>query len=175
MHPDIYLAQQGRRRKTILGDGNCFFRAVSFVVHGSEDKHGEVRQNIMAFVAHNQERFQQYVMQGNIEEHIITMRREGAWATQVETYGAASFYQIPLYICSPHPATKQYRWLAITPLDRAHLQFEDSSRPQMQSNITHVELCHTYGDHFDCVLGDKTLFPTSPPQLYHTSSSINIT
>ena len=75
MHPDLYLAQQGRRRKPILGDRNCFFKVVSFVVHGSEDKHGEFRQSILAFVECNEERFQQYVMQGNFEEHIDTMRR----------------------------------------------------------------------------------------------------
>ena len=34
---DAYLAQQGRKRKLILGDGNYFFTAVSRAVHGAQD------------------------------------------------------------------------------------------------------------------------------------------
>ena len=77
--PDVYLAQQGRKRKPILGDGNCFFRAILFVMNGSEDKHGELRQSILAFVEHNHERFRPYVMQGSFEVHVIRMRHEGVW------------------------------------------------------------------------------------------------
>ena len=40
--------------------------------------------------------------------------------------------------------------------------------------ITHIELCHTTGDHFDCVLTLNDTPSTSHPQLDDSSSYINI-
>ena len=79
----MYLAQQGRKRKLIpgkgrkrkliLGNGNCFFRTVSFVLHGTEDNHPKIRENLVSFVESNRLIFEKFVMIGTFEEHIIMM------------------------------------------------------------------------------------------------------
>ena len=169
----MYLAQQGRKRKLTLGDGNCFFRAVSLVVHDTQDNHLKIRENLVTFVELNRHMFQKFVMTGTFEEHTITMRRQGAWGTQVELCAAASYYQLPFYVCSPHPADKQYRWLLFKSLNRAQLSFQGNSIPKTPG-ISHFELCHTSGNHFDCVVDKDNQIPNFPPQLQNMSSSISL-
>lgn len=167
---DAYLAQQGRKRKLIIGDGNCFFRAVSWVIHGTQDNHQMIRQSLVTFVQANRHVFEAFVMKGTFEQHVSTMQREGAWGTQVEMCAAACYFQVPFYLCSPHPASKTYRWLLFESLDRARFHSEVNG-DQQTPRVKHVELCHTGGDHFDCVLNKDNLIPTSPPQLDNISSS----
>ena len=95
--------RQGRKRKVILGDGNCLFRAVAHIMYGTEDKHATVRQILVRFIWHNRPVFQKYITNGTFEQHAEIVTREGAWGTQVELYVTASYYRLPVYIFSPHP------------------------------------------------------------------------
>ena len=70
---DVYLAQQGRKQNLILGDGNCFFRAVLCVVHGTQDNHPVVCENLVSFVEANKHVFEKFVMKGTFEHHVSTM------------------------------------------------------------------------------------------------------
>ena len=143
-------------------------------MHQTQERHRDVRRSIVEFLERNQERFEQFLLNGTFAEHITQMRREGVWATQVELYGAASFYQVPMYICSPDPGTQKYRWLLHKPLEQSNLLFEGDSLTQMQRKITHAELCHANADHFDCILDNQNHFPTSPPLLNNTCVFIDI-
>ena len=159
----------------ILGDGNCLFRAVAHIIYGTEDSHATVRQILVTFLCNNRPVLLKYIASGSFEEHVQTVSREGAWGTQVELYATASFYQLPVYIFSPHPQTNNYRWLLFEPEQRTHLCYAENCAPPQTNSITsHIELCHTAGDHFDCVLTLNNALPTSPPQLDHISSYINI-
>ena len=100
---DLYLWSQGRKRKVILGDGNCLFRAVAHIVYGTQESHATVRRILVTFVSKNRPVLVKYVTNGSFEEHMRAVAREGAWGTQVELYAAASLYQLPVYIFSPHP------------------------------------------------------------------------
>ena len=79
------------------------------------------------------------------------------------------------YLCIFSHRTHNYRWLLIEPEQHTNLCYAENCAPSPKTNsFTHIELCHTGGDHFDCVL---TSLPTSPPQLLnldHTSSYIHI-
>lgn len=128
-----------------------------------------IRENLVSFVEANRQVFEKFVMKGTFEHHVSTMRREGAWGTQVELCAAASYYQVPFYLCSPHPASKKYRWLLFKSLDRVCFNSEVNRNPQTP-RVKHVELCHTSGDHFDCIVNKDNVIPTSPPQLDDISS-----
>ena len=172
---DLHLLREGRKRKVILGDGNCLFRALAHVAYGSENHHGIMRQILVAFLCKNRPVLLKYITTATFEEHIAAIIRQGAWGTQVELYAAASFYQLPLYLFSPHPKTNNYRWLLFEPEQRSQLLYgENCAPPQTNSTMTHIELCHTTGDHFDCVLTLNNELPNSHPQLDNTSSYINI-
>ena len=173
MNPDEFLAKQGRKRKVILGDGNCLFRPVSYLVHGSQDDHQKLREALVTTVEMNRNCFEKYIMEGTFNDHVVAMRREGVWGTQVELFATATYFHMQVYICSPHPTTKEYRWLCFSPLDHCQL-LEDKSIPQMPINIQHVELCHSAGSHYDCIIDKQNIFPASPPQLQCSSMYLNI-
>ena len=86
------------------------FKSFASVVWQDQNRHRHSWERIVSIVEANRHVFEAYVMSGTFEQHIATMRRDGAWGTQVEMHAAASLYQLPLYICSPHPSTHQYRW-----------------------------------------------------------------
>lgn len=99
------------------------------------------------------------------QEHIAQMRWDRVWETQVELHGAASFYQVLIYTCSPDRRTQEYRWLLHEALDQTNLLLEGHSCTQMQRNITHVDLYHANANHFHFILDNQDYFPTYPPQL----------
>ena len=163
--------RQGRKRKVILDDGNCLFRAVAHIMYETEDKHAAVHQILVRFTWHNRPVFQKYITNGTFEQHVEIVTREGAWGTQVEPYVTASYYRLPVYIFSPHPQNNKHRWFLFEPEQCAHLSYKENFR---LLQINHIELCHTTGNHFDCVLNLNNAFPTSPPQLDYTSSYISL-
>ena len=169
---NTHLSQQRRKRKMTRGDGNCLFKAISHFVHGREDAHAEVRKCLVSFLQANRMAFlKQFLINESWQEHITSMRWEGVWATQVELYVSASYYQVPVYLCSPHPTTKEYRWLVFRPVNSAQLIFGESSMSHFNA-ASHMELCHTAGDHFDCIVDQQSLVPTTnPPQLISNSTS----
>ena len=143
-------------------------------MYSSQERHGYIRESLVSFVEANRQIFQKYVMTGTFEEHVSAMKRQGVWATQLEVFAAASLYQLPVYLCSPHPTTHQYRWMMYEPVDRADLVFEGDAQRALATN-KHIELCHTGGDHFDCISDKDNAIPTIPPQLNtHSKSSFNI-
>ena len=54
------LATLGRKLHPILGDGNCFFRALSYIMYGTEDRHASVRASIALFSELNADCFNKY-------------------------------------------------------------------------------------------------------------------
>ena len=72
--------------RRILGDGNCLFRALSYVVTGSEDDHMAVRRaivNHMVSIAHLL--LGSHVQQNSIQAYIqdTAMNQEGTWGTNI--------------------------------------------------------------------------------------------
>ena len=49
--------KEGRKRKAILGDGNCLFRAIAQIIYGTEDNHAtvcvHVCQILLTFLCNN--------------------------------------------------------------------------------------------------------------------------
>ena len=48
------------KTKSTLGDGNCFYRSVSYALYGEQTFHEELRQDTIAYMANNFEKFQVY-------------------------------------------------------------------------------------------------------------------
>ena len=74
----------------ISADGNCMFRALSFLFYGSENAHLKLRSLLVKFISLNQSCFSPLVFTGSFNEHIIAMKSLGKWGTQVELQAAAS-------------------------------------------------------------------------------------
>ena len=106
----LFLSSQTRATISIQADGNCFFRALSFILYGHEDCHQEIREQLVQFISSNKEVIRKFVTFLSLKEHLKKMLTCNTWATQVEINAAASFLQIPLYICTQRTMSLLYYW-----------------------------------------------------------------
>ena len=112
------LTTQHRKLKKIIGDGNCLFRALSYFIHGSEDFHTIMRQQLVDFVHSNKAVFVPYVLSGTIETHILHMKHDRIWGTQVELQAIATLTQRDVFVLTDSfGGTTNTRWMKYTPLD----------------------------------------------------------
>lgn len=87
---DEYLNDFGLMRRQVLGDGNCLFRAISFVLLGDEDSHEYLRQTATEFMNENLHLFQDFFHpdDATIDPHqhmlneIKRLSRNGVYAGQ---------------------------------------------------------------------------------------------
>ena len=143
---DLFLKSCGRKRKVITGDGNCFYRSLSYILYSHQDSHGHIRGQLADLVELNPTTFQTFVWQGDVQDHVRHMREEGIWATQVEIAAAASYLGVPVFSCIPNPLTQHYYWVQFKP--QADLKYPPN---KLEINLTaqHIELCNTSGIPFE--------------------------
>ena len=164
-NPDHVLSIQGRKRHSIIGDGNCLFRTLAYIMYGTEDLHAKMRSLLVDFVSKNQPLFQPLVISGKLEEHIQYMLHSRQWGTQVELQAASTLFQMDLYTLRQSPQTHEYGWTRYKPHEATNLQFPTENYPRTLNAMDHMELCHTGGCHFDCIVDEENLFPLVCPRL----------
>lgn len=92
-----------RTEKEIIGDGNCFFRAVSFSLANSEDFHNVVRNAVCKHMLENRELFHPFLNnEHSVESHLTSTQisQDGTWATDVEIFATAHLLNTDLYTFS---------------------------------------------------------------------------
>ena len=101
--------------KPIGGDGNCFFRSISYIITGSELQHMDVRRVIVDHM-----KFVDYYPPGytSAEQYIqlTRMDRFGTWGTDTEMATLAHMFQTCIFLHN----TEEHTWHRYTPenLDR---------------------------------------------------------
>ena len=87
--------------KEIVGDGNCFFRAISFSLTNSEDYHHAMRNAVCTHLIQNTELFKPFLRDNemSVESHLCSskMSLQGSWATEVEIIAMAHLLNIDIY------------------------------------------------------------------------------
>ena len=71
----------------IIGDGNCFFRALAFVITGSQDEHQELGTMTRTYMHHNAEILSCYLNTHEIINEYLgrtDMHSLSVWVTEVE-------------------------------------------------------------------------------------------
>ena len=93
----------------VSGDGNCFFRAISYAVSNTESNHAQVRQVVCNYALQHEEFLQGVLRQPSesIESYIKTsrMKEDGIWATEFEVVCTAFMLNCDIYVYS------QGKWL----------------------------------------------------------------
>lgn len=81
-----------RRVHVTKGDGNCYFRAISFMITGSEDSHNILRDKVVQHMEHDIAVKLQNYLQQNVSDYIAQSQvsRQGVWATDAEIMATAS-------------------------------------------------------------------------------------
>ena len=136
-NPDHVLSTQGRKRHSIIGDGNCLFRALAYIVYGTEDLHAKMRSLLVDFVSNNQPLCQPLVISGKLEEHIQYMLHSRQWGTQVELQAASTLFQMDLYTLRQSPQTHEYGWTRYKPHEATNLQFPTENYPRTLKEMDH--------------------------------------
>ena len=168
----------------ILGDGNCFFRSISYYLFGNENQHGLVRQLITSYMLTIPNEFESIVMprcQNILPRQKISARKtkpvetiqgyinqshmchNGIWATECEILSAAALLNTNIYIYSFYGNT--WKWLRYSPKD-----IIQNAIPSEQA----IYIQHTNQNHFDCVIGvNKDTIETQCNTPPHKTNKIN--
>ena len=169
-----FLECYDRQIRPILGDGNCLFRALSYLLCGQEDHHQQIRHTLVDFTTTNSSIFSKYCTLDSFEEHTSRMKYETVWGTDLELRAASSYFQIPIYVCTQR--SKTHYWECYRPLP-ALIPLKEyffSDMPQTKA-LDHLEICHRNRCHYDVVIMSDGLRPVYPPQLQNTSLYLNLT
>ena len=78
----------------MVGDGNCFYRGISYQLFGTQEEHSTIRSVVSRMENLNKEIFSPYLISGwnkpTIVEQIFHVSTLGTWATHVEVLATAS-------------------------------------------------------------------------------------
>ncbi|XP_078794680.1 uncharacterized protein LOC144988284 [Oryzias latipes] len=85
----------------IVADGNCFFRAVSKVISGTEKNHIKLRRSVVTHLQKNVGNYSSLLRSENmsVDEYlnVSKMRFSGSWATEVEIQATADYLGVSVY------------------------------------------------------------------------------
>ncbi|GFR58126.1 OTU domain-containing protein 1 [Elysia marginata] len=184
------LSQENRKIDYIRGDGNCFFRALSKQLYGTENYHKAIRSLTVDIMATNRSFFQQFIDGGDVQAHIERMSEENTWATTCEIYAAATLLQRDVYMLTPDHSNTLYSWLLFKPLfslpadSKSNNKKNDNAEgpaslpPHIKlDDSCYLTLCNTNGNHYDRVVPDhggcNCFLPS--PHLDGLSASVDLT
>ena len=91
--PNVPLTRP-RRVRHILGDGNCFFCSLSYIITGTEDQHLQVREVLLNHLARIEDMMIGHHISGEYSSAIeyirgTNMDRNGTWGTDIELITAS--------------------------------------------------------------------------------------
>lgn len=71
--------------RDVSNDGNCFFRAVSDQLYGSEDYHMKLRERTCDYLTAHKDHYRLFVDDGQtFDDYVAEMRNDGVWADNLE-------------------------------------------------------------------------------------------
>ena len=85
----------------VQGDGNCLFRSLAVGIYGDEEKHKQVRNDIVQFIVQNRDRYEPYI-DGCFNTHINKMSKHvggsDIWGTDAEIKAACDLYSSIIHV-----------------------------------------------------------------------------
>jgi hypothetical protein len=105
--------QEPRRVHKTKGDGNCYFRCISYVLSGTEENHKIIRTQIVQHMRSISSSLESYLSQ-NMENYLDDsgMENNSVWATEAETFATASLLETDIVIYAQHG--NKHSWLPYT-------------------------------------------------------------
>ena len=106
MASEYIAAGQRHRIIKMVGDGNCFFRAIAHSVNGSQERHRSARQHIVKYITEQWNLYKDFIIgddsyQGAIstsEDYRHVMSQDGKYGGSQEMAVAAKIYGIHLEV-----------------------------------------------------------------------------
>ena len=173
-----FLDSYDRKIHPILGDGNCLFRALSYLIFWKEDYHQQMRKLLIEFIVLNCDTFCKYCKEHSLEEHVAHMKYDTIWGTDIEIHAAAAYLQRPIYVRTQRSQSLKCYWDYFAPLATVMMPSSDDyfanifhSRPLP----SHLEICHSNRCHYDVIKMSDGSQATSAPEICTTADYVNLT
>lgn len=140
-------------------DGNCFYRAISYELFGTEEEDSTIRSVISRTEWLNKDVFSTFLIPlGNMEEHCIGVGTPGTWATQVEVIATATIFRVPVYFCTITSSSENdCTWNVIHPLNESKYELRYPVLPDLDRSVVlmkpdHFELLYYENYHYDAIV-----------------------
>ena len=97
---DIYISQKHKQTYKAKGDGNCYFRAISYILTGSEDNHSLLKDKVVHHMNTDVTKNRQDYLNQNVNEYVNTsgISHDGVWATDGEIMATANLLSCDILI-----------------------------------------------------------------------------
>ena len=166
-----------RLRYYIVGDGNCLFRSLSFIIFGKQEKHFEVRTFLVQFISMNPSYFKTYCLPLTVQDHVKQMENNFVWGTHAEIFAVSLYFTKPVYVAlyKDKDGNGPYYWAKYMCREGINQLHFTSETMKLPNQLKHLELCHVNGNHYEVVLNTNKTLPLSPPYTGDSSCSINLT
>lgn len=97
------------KKYSIIGDGNCLFRALSYVITGRQMYHNIIRSKVIEHMKAIEHYLRPH-LNCSLDDYLENsqMRIPGTWGTDIEIFAAASFLSTDIYVYTN--TNNAYRW-----------------------------------------------------------------
>ena len=155
----------GRKVIPMKADGNCFYRALSYQLFGTQEEYDIVHSVVYRTEMYNKLIFANYLIPGHdettIDDHLKKISVLGSWATQVEVVAAASAFEIPVYFYSKKPGSEDFVWNVVRPFNSTKKTLKLPVFPDISETIslqmpTHFELFYYDSLHYNAIVSEDT-------------------
>lgn len=103
------LENIGFHVNSIVGDGNCLFRAISHQICKDERFHENFRKECFKYIENNKQTFQAFIP-SPIDEYIQKFRQNRAWCGEHELNAISAVYGVRIVLYKPfHPKPSVYQ------------------------------------------------------------------
>ena len=148
------LSELGRIPVNVLGDGNCFFRAVSCQLYNTPEYHLYIRSLGVQHLLHHPELYIESNFEYSWQNYMDNMARQGTWADNIIIQAVANFS--PVTVINPVNSDRQtaniyighiqeYHYMSTIPVPNSNTYEMTSGNEPIQksasSNKSELEQC----------------------------------
>jgi len=95
----------------IRGDGNCFYRSISFCTTGSQESHEQIRQDLLFFEIMHRDKATALLWQNEtFQAHIAKTATAGEDVTDVDVFCAAAYLGTTIYVYQKPGENGAWTW-----------------------------------------------------------------
>jgi hypothetical protein len=116
------------RSVSILADGNCQFRSISYCLYKTENEYSIIKSNIIKYIVENKDLFSNYIYDMTFEEYIENISEENEWGNEVTLLAASLCLEIEINVYDKESNKKisTYNELPVDNIDKKIYLYYDN-------------------------------------------------
>lgn len=86
------------RSISIVPDGNCQYRSISYSLSKSQNLYKRIKQNVIKYIIDHKDIFSNYIYDMTFEEYIDNISEENEWGNEVTLLAASLYLEIEINV-----------------------------------------------------------------------------